>query len=68
MTVIDDYIQTAAPAKQPRLRQIQAAIKAELPDATAGAVPVGGRTGTLTQTDIKTTVTDTGFGVRNGCF
>jgi uncharacterized protein YdhG (YjbR/CyaY superfamily) len=34
MTVIDDYIQTAAPAKQSRLRQIQAAIKTELPDAT----------------------------------
>lgn len=34
MTVIDDYIQTAAPTKQSRLCQIQAAIKAELPDAT----------------------------------
>ncbi|WP_125705086.1 iron chaperone [Lacticaseibacillus daqingensis] len=35
MTVIDDYIQAAAPAKQARLQAIHAAIKAELPDATA---------------------------------
>ncbi|WP_125572260.1 iron chaperone [Lacticaseibacillus songhuajiangensis] len=34
MSVIDDYIAAAAPAKQERLRAVYATLRAELPDAT----------------------------------